>query len=150
MPLPWAGTEPPFGFSPAGATADPWLPQPKEWRDLTVGAESARADSMLALYRAALRIRRSEPAFGTAPLTWRSAPNGVIAFDRLAPDAADLGGTVPGGTAPGGTVPGGTVTCVANLSGDLVGLPPHASVLLASGPLDGGLLPPDTTAWLRL
>jgi hypothetical protein len=23
-------------------------------------------------------------------------------------------------------------------------------VLLASGPLDGGLLPPDTTAWLRL
>jgi alpha-glucosidase len=150
VPLPWAGTEPPFGFSPAGATADPWLPQPKEWRDLTVGAESARADSMLALYRAALRIRRSEPAFGTAPLTWRSAPNGVIAFDRLASDASDLGGTVPGGTAPGGTVPGGSVTCVANMSGDLVGLPPHASVLLASGPLNDGLLPPDTAAWLRL
>ena len=142
VPLPWAGTEPPFGFSPGGATADPWLPQPKEWRDLTVGAESSQVDSMLSLYRAALRIRRSEAAFGDAPLVWRSAPDGVIAFDRSAPGDA------------------GTVGCVANLSGGLVGLPPHAAVLLASGPLDGGpldggpldggLLPPDMAAWLRL
>ncbi len=135
VPLPWAGTEPPFGFSPAGATGDPWLPQPKEWRDLTVEAELAHADSVLALYRAALRIRRAEPAFVAAPLTWRPAPDGVIAFDRVALDQ------------PG---PGGTVSCVANLSGDPVGLPPHATVLLASEPLDGGLLPPDTAAWLRL
>ena len=28
VPLPWAGTSPPFGFSPAGATGEPWLPQP--------------------------------------------------------------------------------------------------------------------------
>ena len=40
--------------------------------------------------------------------------------------------------------------CVTNLSAEPVGLPPHAAVLLASGPLDGGLLPPDTTAWLRI
>src|SRR6202044_3520154 len=70
VPLPWSGTEPPFGFSPAGAAAEPWLPQPQEWRDLTVSAESADAESMLTLYREALRIRRSVPAFAAAALTW--------------------------------------------------------------------------------
>jgi alpha-glucosidase len=36
---------------------------------------------------------------------------------------------------------------VANLSGTPVELPP-GEVLLASGPLEGGLLAPDTTVWL--
>jgi alpha-glucosidase len=125
VPLPWAGTEPPFGFSPAGARREPWLPQPKEWRDLTVAAESASDDSMLGLYRTALAIRRSEPAFGDTPLAWRPAPDGVLAFDR-----------------------GTRVACLANLSAAAVGLPPHTGVLLASGPLADGLLQPDTTVWL--
>jgi alpha-glucosidase len=133
VPLPWAGTEPPFGFSPLGAPAEPWLPQPKEWRELTVAAETANPGSMLCLYREALRTRRSEPTFGAAPLTWRPAPDGVLAFDRGA-----------------GVGPGATVRCVANLSAGPVALPADASVLLASGPLDGGLLPPDTTAWLHV
>jgi alpha-glucosidase len=132
VPLPWSGTEPPFGFSPAGASAPPWLPQPKEWRDLTVAAESASPDSVLALYRAALRIRRSAPAFADTPLAWQPSPDGVLVFERDGPD----------GTGP-------AVRCVANLSDGPVPLPPHASVLLASGPLDGGLLPPDTTVWLQ-
>ena len=131
VPLPWSGTEPPFGFSPAGAAAAPWLPQPKEWRELTVAAESADGDAMLSLYREALRIRRSVPAFAATPLSWRQSPDGVLAFDRGAEH-----------------VPGTTVRCVANLSAGPVELPPHASVLLASGPLDDGALPPDTTAWL--
>jgi alpha-glucosidase len=135
VPLPWSGTEPPFGFSPAGAAAGPWLPQPKEWRDLTVAAETANPGSMLRLYREALRIRRSAPAFGETPLTWRSSADGVLTFDRH------------GAGEPEG---GGAVRCIANLSAVPVGLPPHAEVLLASGPVDGGLLPPDTTAWLRI
>ena len=138
VPLPWSGTEPPFGFSPAGAESDPWLPQPKEWRDLTVAAESANPDSMLRLYRAALRIRRSEPAFGDAPLTWQPSADGVLAFDRH-----DAGGGED-------REAGGTVRCVANLSAGPVGLPPHAGVLLASGPVHGGVLPPDTSVWLRI
>jgi alpha-glucosidase len=133
VPLPWLGTEPPFGFSPGGVVAEPWLPQPKEWRELTVAAETANPDSMLCLYREALGIRRSDPAFGETGLTWRQAPNGVLAFDRAAPGS-----------------PGARVRCVANLSTTPVALPPHSSVLLASGPLGGGLLPPDTTAWLRV
>ena len=39
---------------------------------------------------------------------------------------------------------------MTNLSAEPVPLPPHAAVLLASGPLDDGLLPPDTTVWLRI
>jgi alpha-glucosidase len=171
VPLPWSGTEPPFGFSPLGASAVPWLPQPKEWRDLTVAAETANPDSMLRLYREALRIRRSDPAFGDTPLAWRHAPDGVLAFDRDTAggvDATDAGttdaGTTDAGTRDAGTTDAGTtdagttdadgrrvsVRCVANLSADPVALPQHASVLLASGPLDGGLLPPDTTVWLRI
>ncbi|MFY9999602.1 MAG: DUF3459 domain-containing protein, partial [Trebonia sp.] len=50
----------------------------------------------------------------------------------------------------GGDADGG-VRCVANLSASPVELPPHAAVLLTSGPLaDDGLLPPDTTAWLSV
>jgi alpha-glucosidase len=143
VPLPWSGTEPPFGFSPSGAAAEPWLPQPKEWRDLTVAAESTHPGSMLKLYRAALHIRRAEPAFADTPLSWREAPDGVLAFDR---EAAGGRGTL--GSAPEG--PGAAVCCVANLSAAPVPLPSHAGILLASGPLDGDLLPPDTTAWLRV
>ncbi|MGH3246669.1 MAG: glycoside hydrolase family 13 protein [Trebonia sp.] len=138
VPLPWSGTEPPFGFSPAGALAEPWLPQPKEWRDLTVAASTANPGSMLRLYREALRIRRSDPAFGDTPLAWREAADGVLAFDRVAAGGLQAGDLHV------------AVRCVANLSAGPVALPPHASVLLASGPLDGGLLPPDTTAWLRV
>jgi alpha-glucosidase len=127
VPVPWSGTEPPFGFSPPGASREPWLPQPKEWRDLTVAAESANGESMLGLYRAALRIRRSEPAFRDTPLSWQPGPDGVLAFDRST-----------------------GVRCIANLSAAAVGLPPHAAVLLASGQLTDGLLPPDTTVWLRV
>ena len=54
VPLPWSGDEQPFGFSPAGATAPPWLPQPADWKDRTVQAQTGDPHSMLELYRAAL------------------------------------------------------------------------------------------------
>ncbi|HEX3515630.1 MAG TPA: alpha-amylase family glycosyl hydrolase [Trebonia sp.] len=158
VPLPWSGTEPPFGFSPAGAASEPWLPQPKEWRDLTVAAETANPDSMLRLYRAALRIRRAEPAFDETPLTWQPSEEGVLAFDRHGAGGLADGGLADGGLADGGLADGGladgeagaTVRCVANLSAGPVLLPPNAGVLLASGPVYGGVLPPDTSVWLRI
>jgi alpha-glucosidase len=127
VPLPWSGVEPPFGFSPAGTTSEPWLPQPKDWRDLTVQAESGNPDSMLELYRQALRIRRIEPALGDGPMTWLPAANGVLALDR-----------------------GTSVRCIVNLSASPVRLPPHSAVILTSSPLSDGLLPPDGAAWLRI
>jgi alpha-glucosidase len=81
---------------------------------------------MLALYRRALHARRAEFGSATA-MTWLPAPAGVLAFDR------------------------GGVACVANLSRAPVELPQGLGdeILLASGPVSGGLLPPDTAAWLR-
>ncbi|MFF0657731.1 MULTISPECIES: glycoside hydrolase family 13 protein [Micromonospora] len=126
VPLPWQGDTPPFGFSPDGASAAPWLPQPADWKDRTVRAQTGDPHSMLELYRAALTLRRAEPALGDGTLTWLPAPHGVLAFARE----------------PG-------FTCLVNLGGAAVPLPAHDELLLASGPLDDDRLPPDTAVWLR-
>jgi alpha-glucosidase len=139
VPLPWSGAEPPFGLSPPGATAEPWLPQPKNRRDLTVEAEAADPGSMLALYRRALAIRRAEPALGDGPMTWLPAADGVLSLARE-----------PGPAGEPGLAGGPGLTCVVNLSAQPAELPAHAGVLLASGPLEAGdRLPPDTAVWLR-
>jgi alpha-glucosidase len=44
---------------------------------------------------------------------------------------------------------GTSVRCVVNLSAEPARLPGHAGLLLASGPLDGELLPTDCAVWLR-
>ncbi|KQZ11641.1 alpha-glucosidase [Agromyces sp. Root1464] len=131
VPLPWRGTEAPFGFSPAeprlnGTVAAPWLPQPAEWAALTVQAQEADPGSMLWLYRQALRLRHREPALGDGPMTWLDGDPQVLAFAR-----------------------GDAFVSVTNLGGEPVALPEHESILLASTPLVGGLLPPDSTAWLH-
>ncbi|MEU1812792.1 glycoside hydrolase family 13 protein [Micromonospora sp. WMMD1076] len=126
VPLPWQGDTPPFGFSPDGAAAAPWLPQPADWKDRTVRAQTGDPHSMLELYRAALTLRRAEPGLGDGTLTWLPAPDGVLAFARE----------------PG-------FTCLVNLGGTAVPLPAHDRLLLASGPLDDDRLPPDTAVWLR-
>jgi alpha-glucosidase len=125
VPLPWQAAAPGFGFGPAGGTP-PWLPQPAAWRDLAADAQDGDPGSMLELYRAALRLRTSLDELAADELTWLEAQAGVLAFSR-----------------PGG------FSCVVNLSAQPAALPPHDQVLLASGPLADGLLPPDTAAWLR-
>jgi alpha-glucosidase len=126
VPLPWEGDEPPFGFSPAGARARPWLPQPASWSGFSAKAQEGRPGSMLALYREALGIRRDEPGLGDGSLRWLEAPEGVLGFAR-----------------------GSRFACLLNLSGAPVELPAYDRVLLRSGPLEDGLLPPDTAVWLR-
>ncbi len=126
VPLPWSGDRAPFGFSPAGAAREPWLPQPESWDRLTVDAQRRDPHSMLSLYISALRIRRHEEGLGDGDLAWLPSGPGVLAFAR-----------------------GSRFTGVTNLSGAAVPLPPHESVLLSSAPLQDGLLPPDSTAWLR-
>jgi alpha-glucosidase len=126
VPLPWSGTHAPFGFSPLGTTARPWLSQPGHWAGLTVAAQTVDPESMLSLYRAALRIRHAEPGLGDGPLAWVAAPADVLAFQR-GPDFLNL----------------------TNLSGSAVPLPPHRGVLLASTDLTDHQLPPDATVWLR-
>ncbi len=136
VPLPWSGTEPPFGFSPPAARKEPWLPQPQAWHSLTVQAESADPASMLTLYRQALHLRRTEFPADT-PMTWLPAPAGVLSFTR------------------------GHIACVANLSPSPVALPAGDLLLTStplltstslpdSTPLPDSTIPPDTTIWLRL
>ena len=133
VPLPWSGDAPPFGFSPDNATAPPWLPQPTRWCDLTAATQQGMVDSTLELYRAALRLRRQEQAPGPAGLgwldglRWLDALPDVLLFERSAHFA-----------------------CLVNLSRLAVAVPAGATVLLASGRLDGDRVPPATSAWLRI
>ncbi|NEN06524.1 glycoside hydrolase family 13 protein [Diaminobutyricibacter tongyongensis] len=126
VPLPWRGIHPPYGFSPAGASAEPWLPQPESWAHLTVEAEQSNPASMLWLYRQALRIRRKTDGLGDGPLAWRDSAEDVLVFAR-----------------------GEHFVNVTNLSDVPIALPEHTAILLSSSPLEHGLLPPDSTAWLR-
>jgi alpha-glucosidase len=128
VPLPWSGDAPPFGFSPPDATSEPWLPQPAAWRELTVEHQDGDPASTLELYRAALAIRRGDPALGDGSLQWdESAPEDVLSFSRD----------------PG-------FRCVVNLSSEPVALPPGARLLIASEPLTPDrMLGPDSAAWLR-
>ncbi|QTX06258.1 glycoside hydrolase family 13 protein [Agromyces archimandritae] len=132
VPLPWRGTRPPFDFGPG--QGEPWLPQPADWAGLTVEAEEADPSSMLWLYRQALRLRRRELVGGVGVLgraardafAWADAGDGILAFTR-----------------------GPHFTNLSNLSGRPVELPPHTRILLSSSPLEHGMLPPDSTVWLR-
>lgn len=123
VPLPWSGTTAPYGF---GVDATPWLPQPPVWAELSAAAQDTDPGSTLNLYRRALAIRAEHPALGDGTLAWNEDhPPAVLHFTRE----------------PG-------FGCLVNLSEAPVPLPAGAELLLSSGPLDGGLMPPDTTVWL--
>ncbi len=125
VPIPWEGDEPPFGFSPEGASQPPWLPQPLSWRFQTAAALDAAPDSMLTLYRDALRLRRFNPALGDGSLRWLPAPESVLLFAR---DPGFL--------------------CAVNLGQTPLAVPAGAELLLASGSLTSDKdIPPDTAAW---
>jgi alpha-glucosidase len=128
VPIPWETSGPSLGFG----TAEPWLPQPPEWAEMSVAAQVGAEGSTLELYRAALAIRRSDSALGDGPLQWQRSPAEALVFERY--DAAS----------------GARMICAVNLGKDALPLPSNDRVLLASGPLTSdGKLPPDTTAWLR-
>ena len=79
---------------------------------------------MLALYRAALRLRRGHPGLAGEELPLAAGPGGVLHFER------DAG-----------------FRCVVNLSGTAFALPTQRTTLLRSDPSEDDLLPPDAAAW---
>ncbi|WP_248959138.1 glycoside hydrolase family 13 protein [Sphaerisporangium perillae] len=130
VPIPWAHSEPPFGFSPPGIE-ETWLPVPEEWGPLSVESQLGDPGSTLSLYRAALRLRREHPALGDGTLTWRESPSGTLVFTR---DEA--------------------FACTVNTTGEPVELPRPGNLLLASAPVavegETVRLAPDSAAWWAL
>ena len=95
---------------------------------MTAEAELVDPESMLSLYRSALRIRREHPALGDGSLDWLDMPDGAIGFTRE-PEFA----------------------CLVNLSAEPLAVSPGSTVLLTSGPLtDDSRIPADTTVWLTM
>lgn len=125
VPLPWSGSATSFGFSQPGVI--PWLPQPDSWKLYTAETASADPDSVLNLYRQALRLRRAHPGFTGQTLRWHDAGDEILLFER---DAGLL--------------------CAVNLSHQPFPLPVPSEVLLSTEPLNNRLLPPDATVWLQL
>ncbi|MCW2879832.1 MAG: hypothetical protein JWQ95_3932 [Sphaerisporangium sp.] len=130
VPIPWAHSEPPFGFSPPGIE-ETWLPVPPAWGALSVEAQLGDPASTLAMYRAALRLRREHPALGDGSLTWEESPAGTLIFAR-----------------------GDGFACTVNASGDPVELPRPGDLLISSAAVaaegDVVRLAPDSAAWWAL
>jgi alpha-glucosidase len=119
VPLPWRPAGSSFGFGDDGAH----LPQPAAFGGYSVATQDGDPDSTLTLYRDALRLRRQLQ--GEESMEWLRAPRDTVLHLRR----------------PGGW------SCVTNFSAVTLDLP-TGEVVLSSGPLDDGRLPPDTTVWL--
>ncbi|MFF8531137.1 glycoside hydrolase family 13 protein [Streptomyces sp. NPDC015532] len=125
VPIPWTRAGSSYGFGDGGS----WLPQPAEWAELSIEAQTGVAGSTLELYRDALAVRRERADLGAGDgVTWLTAPEGVLAFRR------------------------GDFVCTANTGNKVVTVPAYGRVLVSSGEVtlskDGqAQLPADTTVW---
>lgn len=120
VPIPWTSDAPAYGFSPTGES---WLPQPAEWATLARDAQVGVPESTLSLYRTLLAERRAHE-LGAGTVEW---------IDGFGTDAIAFRN--------------GNVTVVANIGSAPIALP-GGTVIAASGPVDGGVLPVDTAVWL--
>ncbi|MFJ9952212.1 glycoside hydrolase family 13 protein [Kitasatospora sp. NPDC091207] len=127
VPIPWSGTEAPYGFGPT-AGGPSWLPQPAEWAGLSVEAQTGDPTSTLELYRSALAVRRERlgPDAGTG-VEWLDGPEGTLVFRR------------------------GSFVCTVNATAEPVRIAAPGRLLLSSADasVDGGetVLAPDSTDW---
>ncbi|MCI1649050.1 glycoside hydrolase family 13 protein [Bifidobacterium tibiigranuli] len=150
VPLPWDSADAPepagwdanfgekrsFGFSPATlddgkAPAEPHLPQPLWFKDYAVDVESGNPDSMLTLYREALKERASLLT-ATADTSCQMLDSGddVIAYSRPSVD-------------------GRRFVSLTNFGTEEVDIP-RGDIVLASAPVPTGKLPQDTSVWVLL
>jgi alpha-glucosidase len=118
VPIPWTTEGGSFGFGSDGS----WLPQPADWGGFSVESQEGMPDSMLELYRTAIRLRDHHLA-GSESFKWVEASVGCLAFQRE------------------------SVLVVVNF-GPESAVMPEGEILLASSRLVEDHLPPDTTAWI--
>jgi alpha-glucosidase len=120
VPIPWRGARTPFGFGPGRVT--PWLPMPDTWASLTVASQRKDPGSTWSFYRHALRARR-RMAHGDPTVEIVEGRSTVLDLRR------------------------GDLRVLCNCGSRPVRMP-AGEVVVASGPLEGRLLPPDTAVWL--
>ena len=141
VPLPWTvaresddGSA--HGFSPAGA-ADPWLPQPEGWGELSAEAQQGAPGATLELVRAALQLRRSLlPGLGDAVSVPTDLPKGAFVVHRPGVDGSGVACVVACGDEPvelGAVGLGGTELLLASDADAVV----------------DGAVQPDHAAWFR-
>ena len=126
VPQPWEEDLPAYGFT----TGEPWLPIPDEYAALNAAAQLEDTGSTLSLYRRALELRRLHPGIHH---TGGAGPSARVVRRPTRLPGVPAHGHDPGMRAqhllrPGRAAPG--------------------DPLLVSGPLDDGMLPPDTAVWL--
>jgi alpha-glucosidase len=129
VPLPWTTDPASRGFSPAGTTAAPWLPQPEWFAEYALSEQVGVPTSTLTLHRDALRARKDLFRAADEAVTWLEVPErpDVLAFRR------------------------GTALCVTVFGEDRFDLPARwGRPQLTSAPARAGSLPGGSTAWLRL
>ncbi|MEO8851494.1 MAG: alpha-amylase family glycosyl hydrolase, partial [Allobranchiibius sp.] len=120
VPMLWVRDEPAYGFN---RTGELWLPQPQAYAALAVDQQIDVDGSTLELYRTLLQLRRAYE-LGATTLSWVDAGTDVLAFDS------------------------GPVRSITNFGEASHELPNGWQVVAASGALDSGRLPTDTTVWL--
>ena len=124
VPLPWSGDAAPYGFGPG--SGQPWIPQPDDWAGVTVAAQEQDPGSTLAFYREALAARRAHTHdVGAEDGTEVSVDGDLLVVRR------------------------DHLVAVLNC-GDQARALPEGTVLVASGALVDGDLPPDTAAWVSV
>ena len=130
VPLPWSGNQPPYGFT---ESVNPtWLPQPRDWAQLTVSSQQDQPSSTLSLYSQSLKLRAG---FTGAASFMESGDSAVMIFHR------DQG-----------------IYCVINTGNNEYLLPEFlqtAEVLLDSESVRAlgdktDVLPPDCARWFRV
>ncbi len=119
VPLPWEIDGPSFGFG-SGA---PWMPQPASFGSLSVAAQVEDTNSMLSLYRRAIRLRRDHLAH-LEDFSLVDLGADVLAYAR-----------------------GADILVVANMGTKPIQRP-EGKVLISSDPQPGHLLQPDSSVWI--
>ncbi|MFY0408831.1 glycoside hydrolase family 13 protein [Solicola sp. PLA-1-18] len=124
IPVPWSGTQAPFGFGPG--EGQPWLPMPAEFGALSVEAQADDPASTLSFFRAALAVRHDLVDGLDGGLRFLDRGDDVLAFAR---DGE-----------PG-------LVCVVNCGDAPVDVADLGAPLVSSVPLDGTSLPGNAGAW---
>jgi alpha-glucosidase len=78
-PMPWSSAAPHAGFS----DFEPWLPIPRDHIACAVSEQNGEADSVLAVAREVIDLRRSSPALRTGSFQPLDLPAPLLGFDRI-------------------------------------------------------------------